>query len=832
MLNSDLNNKIQPPEAPKSPQSNQIVKPRKPQLAEINSRLLIKRLDRILVIDGKPVNLLGFYEAVPGTAKENSGFTMQVNQVGLSLVGWISETPSVVTNKTPIKTLPKLPGNLPLRFAVFCSTLTSNPQIKAAAGVYLIPFQMKIISSPPGNMINTFDFKIWGEQTGIDLDGKMRLEYIPDPDYTYLGVQLKSLGFRETRNWQITGINFGGLPYDIIRQIEIIHFENTVADPKQKDMLRDALIASHVCIIPESHILKILRIATKLFIYGPMGKEEDIPPETEAALEEWLKAPDSPAQTRRIARTKVLDNLLRMHHEIANLPYAFHREIVCDLFKSNANKIEKGDQSYYELYVQILDEEFRDHPNSAENYLDSILRLGIFPMISGGKSFRYTLTFSPLPFLNLTKLKLPVNAGASTLEILCEIVEFELDSKGRKKIDRISGNAVVKNIVKPSVYDTSTQSGGPKQLAITGTFGIAPTTIPSKVELFSHNDLKYEDFIDATFSFVWIQGTPEIKIGPYVEIKSLATGFFDVTLPKKNNMGLWGSVTQLPGIEMKIAGEGKKTAEAFTTTPKSFGDVQKKGTVVKPYVEDIYKKGPESAAESWLDSLRLKNLKEQFKSIIGVTVGTGKFISATSFRTPTINNNDTPTLSKDTHVLESARIASFFEHDSSDFSKVVQRFGEPSHEAVWNTTSRDLLELFLAINLSMVMNQEAKIYLTGHASPEGPIGPQPNGQYDPYNLELSQERTDSVFYAILDAMKIFPTDAWASIDNDCKGEAESREPVTRGGGGLSDPPGTNDPGAFLSWLKNRKNQREVEQWPNWRRVDVNIIGVALLQLHD
>ena len=222
--------------------------------------------------------------------------------------------------------------------------------------------------------------------------------------------------------------------------------------------MRDALIASHVCIVPESRILQILRISTPLYIYGPSGEEKDTLPQTEPALDEWLKADST--QKKRDARDKVISYLTSMHNDLAALPLPFHREIVRDLFIDNANKVKKGDQTYYNLYVQILDEEFRDRPDNANDTLEPILRWGTFPMVSGGKlSFRYTLTLSPKFLMSLPKTGLPVSGGVSGLEVKCEQVEFEVDAQGKKKIDPISGNPIVKGPVKPPIYDTSKQSG-------------------------------------------------------------------------------------------------------------------------------------------------------------------------------------------------------------------------------------------------------------------------------------------------------------------------------------------------------------------------------------
>ncbi len=300
----------------------------------------------------------------------------------------------------------------------------------------------------------------------------------------------------------------------------------------------------------------------------------------------------------------------------------------------------------------------------------------------------------------------------------------------------------------------------------------------------------------------------------------MATGRFDMTLPKKNNLELSGSVTQLPGFENKIADTAKKATQNFKGARE----------FAQPYVKDVVTMGPEAAAEGWLDSLRLKNLKEQFKTIISVTVGSGKILAHQSFRTRDVNKYEAlkPTIEEDTHIGASKRIAGFFERDSADFSGVVQSLERDN--IVRLLTARDMIELFLALNLALVMNPDKKIELLGHASPEGPIGPLPEGKYDPYNLDLSEDRVDAVHRAILDAMKMFPTNAWATVEMDWKGEAVSRDPVASGGGGLHDPPGTTNALLFLQWLKTHKD--EVEKWPNWRRVDVRIGGVALLRLYD
>ena len=316
-------------------------------------------------------------------------------------------------------------------------------------------------------------------------------------------------------------------------------------------------------------------------------------------------------------------------------------------------------------------------------------------------------------------------------------------------------------------------------------------------------------------------------MGPYAEIKPLATGFFNVKLPRKNNLELSGSVTRLPQVESsKVL---KEAAETLSTAPRSIKDVVKKGGFVKPYAEDVYKKGPEEAAEGWLDSLFLKNFKEQFKNIIGVSIGGGKIYAAQDFRTPDRYKYDAPKSTvEDTHALANQQIANFFEHDSADFSKVVQR---PEWDYINRTlTGRTLIEMFFALNLGLVLDPDGTIKMVGHASPEGPLGPLPAGKYDPYNDTLSEDRVDAVHYAVIDAMELFPSAAWPLVDPVWKGESVARDYIQMGGGGLSDPPGTVNAPEFLFWLKHHES--EVRLWPEWRRVDVRIGGVVLLRLFD
>ena len=180
----------------------------------------------------------------------------------------------------------------------------------------------------------------------------------------------------------------------------------------------------------------------------------------------------------------------------------------------------------------------------------------------------------------------------------------------------------------------------------------------------------------------------------------------------RNNLELWGSVTELPGFENKVIKTAKEAVKVVTDKPKSLDDLIKKGNFVKPYADDVRKKGVEATAEGWLDSLRLKNLKAQFKQIIGLTVGAGRVISPQAFQTIGRQRYDKPKV-----IVEDARgsidvgIANFFERDSADFSGVVQKIGNDGVMRL--LTARDMLEIFIALHLEFVMNAATKITVVG-----------------------------------------------------------------------------------------------------------------------
>ena len=152
----------------------------------------------------EPVNLYGFYEAVPGNAEDNSGFTIQVNQVGLTLVGWISQLDATIRPASPVKTLPSLPPGNRIGFGVFEASLTPASLSRLKVGEYLVSFQWSAFEQPP-EKINVFDPIVSDMLEGTPHSGTLRLAYVSDPNYTYLGVRSRDLGLLRSRAGRLPG---------------------------------------------------------------------------------------------------------------------------------------------------------------------------------------------------------------------------------------------------------------------------------------------------------------------------------------------------------------------------------------------------------------------------------------------------------------------------------------------------------------------------------------------------------------------------------------------------------------------------------------------------
>jgi outer membrane protein OmpA-like peptidoglycan-associated protein len=143
-------------------------------------------------------------------------------------------------------------------------------------------------------------------------------------------------------------------------------------------------------------------------------------------------------------------------------------------------------------------------------------------------------------------------------------------------------------------------------------------------------------------------------------------------------------------------------------------------------------------------------------------------------------------------------------------------------------SGRDRLEQFAAEMLAVLLNRGVSISMRGYASPKGPAGPLGRGLDDPYNLGLSQDRAEAVAPGLADGMELYSPESWTGLDGikvEGLGELPSRE---QGGG--ADPPSTSSRAAFLRWCL--ANPREVDKWPAWRRVDVEISGFGILRLLD
>jgi outer membrane protein OmpA-like peptidoglycan-associated protein len=134
-----------------------------------------------------------------------------------------------------------------------------------------------------------------------------------------------------------------------------------------------------------------------------------------------------------------------------------------------------------------------------------------------------------------------------------------------------------------------------------------------------------------------------------------------------------------------------------------------------------------------------------------------------------------------------------FDRDSSDFSK-KQANG-------WDV--RFLLETILATDLAL-FNGVPNVDVEGFASPE----------YTPqHNLILSKKRANAVLQAILDAVGPLDSDA-ASADGHGDASAVAA--------GLQEPDPTGDEEERTKF--EQEHQEQVAQWPQWRKVTINIRG--------
>lgn len=137
-----------------------------------------------------------------------------------------------------------------------------------------------------------------------------------------------------------------------------------------------------------------------------------------------------------------------------------------------------------------------------------------------------------------------------------------------------------------------------------------------------------------------------------------------------------------------------------------------------------------------------------------------------------------------------------FDRDSSDFTKK-----QVNH---WDV--RFLLETVLATDLAL-FNGIPAVDVEGFASPE----------YKPlYNLILSKKRANAVLRAIDDAVGPLAPEATTA---DGRGDYDAVHVAH-----LTEPNPTGDQGALQQFEQDPNNQEQVSQWPQWRKVTINVRG--------
>ena len=141
-------------------------------------------------------------------------------------------------------------------------------------------------------------------------------------------------------------------------------------------------------------------------------------------------------------------------------------------------------------------------------------------------------------------------------------------------------------------------------------------------------------------------------------------------------------------------------------------------------------------------------------------------------------------------------IEAFFAVDSADIGTAAPN----------GMTPRYLLEIMLASERAMFDTADARLRAWGYASPEHTA---------PYNLALSQARADAIVQAVRDA---FGT-ALSIKDMQSKGLGEA--PAENAG--LHDPESLRLTVAQF----NAQFPTEVAEWPQWRRVDLDVEGTLV-----
>jgi hypothetical protein len=806
------------------------------------------------------VKLTGFHEAVPRKEDENSPFSLQINQAGRWLIGWFSATDDAIPNVSQVVSLP--PGTSDTRgFETACRARGLEASTRIGVGMFFgkieesqlrldgkercfLPIEWSRKPVCRGEF-NDLDQPFWPAGSA----GKVRPQSLED-GRGYLVLERekphpKVLGHvapppaSDRRGWITAGILFSGRPSPVFDRLERVSTEARLpwaVIGQQEEPLRSALIAHHVAPLPSTWIRRLLQNIVPITEFNVFDTASSQRPAVDSNIEQWQTGVST--QIKAAARERVLRSLIDVHNTILRLHLPTHRSLIRDLIVAQAQLGTKVtltaagrlERSYYEIYSDMIAEELSESPGSAPDFLRPVAKVGTFPVIvDPSRNVRYVVSFEeskvPLPgFLpqpDLLKVTLPIPGEPTValfdMKVARQIVEVETKD-GSPVLDTISGLPKVKRLIEEVDLAGKASATALHTVGVVS-FGLRGSGKPPTVALqIASTDLTYADFGGGYLHFVNATVLPKVSLGNVAGIAPAGSGFLWMTLPRRNDMEVWGSVTELPKLESGVVEKGKAALGAGLKATDSLEDARKAWDALNGF-----KKESMPLADG------LGRLQANIKELISLRIGYGRVWTGSAGRV-----NPTPDPLRPKPLVYGGDAAqSFgatgarFEQDDFSLSTIVQARGGTVDKG-WLVTGRDNIEIFAALGLAVLLHPQARISVKGFASPEGPAGPQPRGEHDPYNRDLSEDRAQAVAQALADALALYPEGSWPGLDGldiQALGELPAREQ-----GGLLDPPSTLNEPVFIAWCRSHRD--EVMKWPMWRKVEVEVMGLGLLRVVD
>ncbi|WP_414474945.1 hypothetical protein [Microvirga sp. M2] len=854
------------------PQTPRIEKPAKPALSPHHKssstgtvlptvvRELARPKERRVWVAGGLVKLTGFHEGVPRKADENSPFSLQINQAGHWLVGWFSATDDAIPNVSEVVSLPSRKGDT-RGFETACRARGLEASTRIGVGMFIgwieehrlrldgrdrcfVPIEWSRKPVCRGEF-NDLDQPFWpagsaGEARPQALEsGQGYLVLEREKPYPKVLGQATPTPAPDRREWTTAGIIFSDTPSQVFERLERV---STVARipwaviGQQAEPLRGALIAHHVAPLPSRWIRKLLQNIVPITEFNVFDTPSSQRPAVDSTIEQWQTGIGT--QIKAVARERVLRSLIDVHSTILRLNLPMHRSQIRDLIVAQAQLGTKVtltaagrlERSYYEIYCDMIAEELLEAPGSAPDFLRPVAKVGTFPVIvDPSRNVRYVVSFEeskvPLPgFLpqaDLLKVTLPIPGEPTValfdMKVARQIVELETKD-GSPGVDTISGLPKVKRLIE-EIDLTGKASATALHTVGVVSFGIRGSGKPPTVALqIASTDLTYADFGGGYLHFVNATVLPKVSLGNVAAIAPAGSGFLWMTLPRRNDMEVWGSVTELPTLGSGVVEKGKAALGAGLKATDSLEDARKAWDALSGF-----KKESMPLADG------LGRLQANIKELISLRIGYGRVWTGSAGRAnPTPDPlRPKPLVYGDDDVQSLRGTSAWFERDDFSLSTIVQARGQTVDKG-WMMKGRDNIEIFAALGLAVLLHPRARISVKGYASPEGPAGPQPRGEHDPYNRDLSEDRAQAVAQALADALALYPEGSWPGLDGldiQALGELPAREQ-----GGLLDPPSTLNEPVFIAWCRSHPD--EVTKWPMWRKVEVEVMGLGLLRVVD